>query len=129
MNSLDNDMMSYFYDEMEKQAILKATAKGIWAILKASGRAAKSGATGFGKAMSKGSTMGNQTRTKILKDGTEKLVTNKDPMSARHVLGAIGLGVGTVHATKGAVNNFGTARAAQKTLATPSAPGNVNLNY
>ena len=132
MSYLDKDVMYYFKDEIEKEAnfigLLTAGAKGVGTILKASAKGAKKGAESFGKLMSRASTMGNQTRVKVLKDGTEKMVTNADPTSLRHVLGATAAGVGTIYAANKGVKAYKATRQKQSKLPQATTSGNVNLN-
>ena len=128
MSYLDKEVMYYFRDELEKEAVIGTMAKGVGAVLKASAKGAQKGAETFGKLLSKGSTMGNQTRIKKLKDGTEELITNKDPTSLRHLFGAGALGIGTVHAGKGSFDTFKATRATQSQLPQAIRSGNVSLN-
>ena len=111
MSYLDKDAMYYFRDEMEKQAIFMATLKGVGSILKASAKGAKAGAEGFGRLMSRASTMGH-----------------KDPGILRRTLGGTLVGVGTLHAANKGVKAFKGTRAAQSNLPQAIRSGDVNLN-
>lgn len=127
MNSLDKDMMHYFYDEMEKQAIILKTLTGVGKIVAGAAKGAAKGVGNYTKGMTRLSTIGNQSRTKVI-DGVETIVKNKDPMSLRHLFGGGVLTVGSLHAANQGVKGFKASRAAQSQLAKPVQSGTINLN-
>ena len=52
MNSLDKDVMYFFYDELEKNAIFVPAGKGLWWLVRSASKGAYEGAKGYGKWMS-----------------------------------------------------------------------------
>lgn len=128
MGSLDKDVMYYFIDEMEKQAMLGKALVGVGKIVANAAKGAHKGVTEYMKNMSRLSAIGNQTRTKVLKDGTEKIITNKDIYSTRHLLGGLALGATGLYAGKKGLESYKTSRQKQKQLPLPKQSGTINLN-
>lgn len=128
MGSLDKDVMYYFRDEMEKQAIIVKALVGAGKLVASAAKGAHRGVTSYMKNMSRLSALGNQTRTKALKDGTEKLLTNKDIYSARHLMGGLALGATGLYAGKKGLEAYKTSRQKQKQLPLPKQSGTINLN-
>lgn len=108
MNSLDKDMMHYFYDEMEKQAILWATIKGAGKLLAASAKGAAQGIGNYTKGMTHLSAMGR-------------------PIGVKHLAGGALLTGVSVHALNKGYQGYKNDRLEQKQSPQPVTSGNINL--
>lgn len=131
MTYLDREILYYFRDEMEKEAILVPAAKLVGGVAKLVGRAAKGAAKGVGsytKNMSRASALGNQSRKKVV-DGVETIVKNKDIKSLRHLSGGAFLTGSSLFAGKKGYNSFKASRIAQNALKKPVQSGQINLQY
>lgn len=108
MNSLDKDMIHYFCDEMEKQAIIWATIKGAGKVLAASAKGAAKGIGGYTKGMTHLSAMGQ-------------------PIGAKHLAGGALLTGISAHALNKTYKSYKKNRSEQKQLPQPVQSGNINL--